>query len=87
MEINGIGTDGMTVELSDDRFNPITGFSGNDAGRVQGKEGLNCRVLWPHRQVRELSGKMVRIHIQMRKTENADPRLFAVYLKTEKFID
>jgi hypothetical protein len=87
MEINGIGTDGMTVELSDDRFNPITGFSGNDAGRVQGKEGLNCRVLWPHRQVRELSGKTVRILIQMKKTENADPRLFAVYLKTEKFID
>ena len=70
----------MRVELTDERFGLLPGYSGPDSGVPQAGEGLESDVSWPAGDPSALSGKSVRIRIHMNRQESLDPRLYAVYL-------
>ncbi|MDF2717291.1 MAG: hypothetical protein K0R28_4216, partial [Paenibacillus sp.] len=66
------------IELSDERFGLIEGFSGESGGYVR-QDGIECPVEWPGDPISRLAGKTVRIRITMDHSGAADPRLYAVY--------
>ena len=73
----------MTVEVSDERFNILEGFSGAKCGMMEVKEGLDCPVIWPDKNISALAGKTVRLRINLKKKEkDSEPRLFAIYLRS-----
>ncbi|MEZ0219348.1 MAG: hypothetical protein ACAH22_03540, partial [Tardiphaga sp.] len=81
--LNAQNADCMTAEISDERFNLLEGLSGAKGGTVNVKEGLDCPVIWPEKDLSALAGKTVRVRITLKKKEkDSEPRLFAIYLRS-----
>jgi len=74
LTINADGVAGLTVELLDEQFQPIPGFT---AGQVAGVVGLDCPVRWKARALPELAGKTVRVQVRL---SGATPRVYAIDL-------
>jgi hypothetical protein len=55
----------MKVELLDERFKLLPGFSGVDAGRVAADGGLDCPVAWPRGDLATLAGRTARILVTL----------------------
>lgn len=72
---------GMSVEISDERFELLPAYSGANAGRTAVASGLDCGVAWAKADLSVLGGRTVRLKINLQKDGAADPRLFAVYLR------
>ncbi|MBS0631998.1 MAG: hypothetical protein JSS11_08805 [Verrucomicrobia bacterium] len=71
----------MDVEIADERFNPLPGYSGAKAGRTSAADGLDCPVVWPA-DFAALAGNTIRFKINLhRGADGAEPRLFAVTLQ------
>ncbi len=79
--LNADAANQLTVELADEQFRPLPGFSGSEAGRTEQEGGFDCPVGWPTKSLAALHGKTVRMQIHFRKQGTASPRLFAVYLR------
>lgn len=77
LRLNADGVSGLSVDLLDEYFQPIAGFSG---GRVTGPDGLDCPVRWRGHALGELGEKSVRVQIQIRRTGEDGPRVYAIYL-------
>ncbi|NQT13646.1 MAG: hypothetical protein HQ582_12915, partial [Planctomycetes bacterium] len=82
MVLNADAAGSMRVELADERFQPLAGFSGASAGTTDVGGGLECPVTWPGGDLARLGGKKVRVRIRFERNEDREPRLFAVYLRT-----
>jgi hypothetical protein len=85
IRLNADGCRGMKVELLDERFQPLAGFSGDDAGRVAADGGLDCPVAWPRGDLARRAGRPARIHLSLDRGADgagdaAAPRLYAVTL-------
>ena len=80
--LNADHTSRMTVEVSDDKFQLLPAYSGAKSGKSAQESGLDCAVAWPAGNLSALGGQTVRFKINFEKVGEADPRLFAVYLKT-----
>jgi hypothetical protein len=85
IRLNADGCRGMKVELLDERFQPLAGFSGDDAGRVAADGGLDCPVAWPRGDLATLAGRTARILVTLDRGADgagdaAAPRLYAVTL-------
>lgn len=78
LKVNADGTQGIRIELSDERFRLISGFSGENSGFVR-EGGLDCPVVWPGDLIGCLAGQTVRIRVSMDNSGAADPKLYAVY--------
>ncbi len=81
--LNAEHTKGMSVEISDERFELLPDYSGANAGRTTQASGLECGVTWSKAATAALGGRTVRFKINLQKDGAADPRLFAVYLRTK----
>lgn len=77
LTINADGVAGITVDLLDEHFRPIAGFTG---GKIAGGDGLDCKVAWPGHALAELSGRTVRVQARLRRIADNLPRLYAVSL-------
>ena len=83
ISINAQSADCMTAEISDERFNLLEGFSGAQSATVSEKEGLDCPMTWPGKDLSSLAGKTIRVRINLKKKEkDSEPRLFAIYLRS-----
>lgn len=80
--LNADGAREMRVEVADERFVPLASFSDREAGRPTRRNGLDCPVKWSKGDLKTLGGKTVRFRIHVNKTSDADPRLYAVYLRS-----
>ena len=47
MALNADAAGSMRVEIADERFQPLPGFSGSDGGTTGVAGGLECPVKWP----------------------------------------
>lgn len=79
--LNADHTSGMTVEISDSRFQLLPGYSGSHGGKSEQESGLDCTVSWTEGDLEALSGRTVRFKINFERNGKKDPRLFAVYLR------
>jgi hypothetical protein len=79
--LNADGADRMTVEVSDASFQMLPEYSGDRAGRSREAGGLDCAVAFPAGSLGALGGRTVRFRVTLKKEGNADPRLFALYLR------
>ncbi len=79
--LNADGTAGLRVEVADERFSPIAGFAGPQAGCVAGPDGLDCPVAWPGHDLAELAGQTVRFRLLFAKSADVTPRLFAASVR------
>ncbi len=79
--LNADHTKGMTVEISDSRFQLLSGYSGVRGGKTERESGLDCAVSWAGGDLAVLGGQTVRFKINIEKDGDKDPRLFAVYLR------
>lgn len=84
LSLNADGADGMRVEIADERFNLLPAFSDANAGSATTSGGLDCPVQWPNGDLSELGGRTVRFRVHVKKTGEAEPRLYAVYLQSNK---
>ena len=75
LTLNADGVAGLTVELLDEQFRPISGFG---AGKVTGPDGLDCPITWPGQGFAELKGRAVRIQVRIRRLDDLSPRLYAL---------
>ena len=83
--LNADGCRGMRVELLDERLQPIEGFSGADAGRVDADGGLDCLVQWATEIPSTMHGRLVRVLVTMQKSGDAQsPQLYAIALKARQ---
>ncbi len=81
--LNADGAKAMRVEISDERFNLHSAYSGAGSGITQTDGGLDCPVKWK-RDLQSLSGNIVRLRIHVERQERSpNPRLYAVYLRTK----
>ena len=80
--LNADGADGMRVEVSDERFQLIPEFSGDQSGVPSAADGLDLPLKWPNGDLRALGGRTVRFRIHVKKQGEAVPRLYAVYLRS-----
>ncbi len=71
----------MKVEISDAAFNLLPEYSGPASGVPQGEGGLDVPVQWFGGDLAALAGQTVRLRIHMEREADADPRLYAVYLR------
>ena len=78
LRINADGTSGIRVELSDERFRLLPGYSGNDSGFVR-QDGLDSPIVWPGEHPGELAGQTVRIRLRLERSDLVEPKLYAVY--------
>ena len=76
--INADGVAGLTVDLLDERFNPVPGFTG---GMVAGPDGLDCSVRWDGHTPAELARQAVRVQVKMANQEAPAPRTYALYVQ------
>lgn len=83
LELNGDRLNAMQVEIADTGFHLLSDFSGKRSGRTQIDGGLDCPVSWPKSNLETLQGKTVRFHIKLTKNADADPRLYAVYIRSQ----
>ena len=81
VSLNADLADRMTVEVTDEQFRPVPGFSGPACGRATAAGGLDCRVRWPAGGLQPLGGRTVRFQVRLRNTEGGQARLYAVYLR------
>ena len=72
----------LSVEISDARFQLLPAYSGARGGHTGRQSGLDCAIAWPEDGLAALGGKTVRFKINFEKEGAADPRLFAIYLRT-----
>lgn len=79
--LNAGGVGGMKVEVAEDRFAMIPGFSGEDAGTAGEADGLDCEVRWAKGDLATLGGRTVRFRVHLRDTGAAPARLYAIYLQ------
>jgi dienelactone hydrolase len=79
--VNGEGLGGLTVEVADERFNPIPTRSAANAGKIPCPAGFDCAVTWPVVDQSELAGQTVRFKIGFKKTPESEPKLYALYLR------
>ena len=74
----------MKVELLDEQFHPIEGFSGGDAGSIAADGGLDCPVIWPRGGLDAVRGRTARVLVTMPRADGepdgAAPRLYAITL-------
>ena len=70
-----------TVEIADEKFGLLPAYSGAKAGHTSVESGLDCAVAFPDGSLAALGGRTVRLKITLEKEGDADPRLFAVYLR------
>jgi hypothetical protein len=80
LSLNADDTDGLRVEIADERFNPLPSFSGDHAGKTSAAKGLDLAVTWPDRSLDELRGRTLRFHILATRRGETGPRLFALNL-------
>ncbi len=80
LRINADGVAGLSVDLLDERCNPIPGFTG---AVVVGPDGLDCPVLWQGHAPTELAGLAVRIRVNLEEHGQLQPRVYAVYLASD----
>ena len=73
----------MTVEISDEKFKLLPGYSGAKAGKSGQESGLDCAIDWSSGDLAALAGQTVRLKINLTKDSETAPRLFAVYLRTD----
>lgn len=81
LSLNGDGARGMRVEIGDERFNLLPQFSGEHAGTTAAASGLDCPVHWAQANLASLAGRTVRLKCHLDRAGDADPRLYALYLK------
>ena len=81
--LNADAAKAMQVEIADARFHLLPDFSGDHSGRAQTAGGLDCPVSWPKGRLATLQGKTVRFRIRLTKSAEADPRLYAVYIRSQ----
>jgi len=78
--LNADGVKGCEVEIADQNFNLLPDYSGAHAGRVAGRDGLDCAVQWPSGTLDALAGRRLRFLIHLNRGDYAEPRLYAVAL-------
>ena len=84
LALNAQDLGGMRVEVADERFSLLPGFSGANAGEATADDGLEQAVRWPGRALSELAGETIRFRIRVARTDvGPEPRLFAAYLDTD----
>lgn len=81
--LNAEQTSGLAVEISDENFQLLPDYSGASCGKAAQESGLDCAVTWPMGNLSSLGGKTIRLKINFSKEADVNPRLFAVYLRTE----
>lgn len=79
LSLNADGMAGIHVDLLDEAFRPIAGFSGDTAGRCDG-DGIERTVRWPGGNLRSLAHRSVRVQVRMAKQNGVSPQVFAIYL-------
>ena len=79
--LNADHADHMMVELLDERFVPLSSFSGAAAGTPGISSGFECPVTWPGGDLAAVGGATIRLRITLRRSGAVEPRLYAVYLK------
>jgi len=83
MAINADGAAGIRVDVADDCFALLPAFPGENSGVASAGADpascLDCPIAW-RQSLAALGGRTVRFRLRLTKTENANPRLFAVYL-------
>lgn len=77
LRINADGVAGLTVDLLDERYQPIPGFTG---GAVASLDGLDCPVRWKGYAMQELAGKPVRVQVNLKRIGETQPRVYALYI-------
>ena len=77
LRVNADGVAALTVDLLDERLQPVDGFIG---GTVTGIDGVDCAVCWPGRSLAELGGRTLRVRVQMSRLGTESPVLYALYL-------
>jgi hypothetical protein len=80
LRLNADGVAGLSVDLLDEKFQPIPGFTG---GAVTGPDGLDCLVSWKGHALAELGGEPVRVQVNLKRTDETQPRVYAVCLIEE----
>ena len=83
LALNADAAKAMQVEIADTGFHLLPDFSGKHSGRTQTAGGLDCPVSWPKGSLATLQGKTVRLRIRLTKSADADPRLYAVYIRSQ----
>ena len=81
--LNADAASSMRVEIADERFQPLAEFSGPNSGITNADGGFECPINWPAERLSSLAGKKVRFRIHFERKENAEPRLYAVYLRPD----
>jgi hypothetical protein len=78
--LNAEGASGMRVEVADERFVPLPGFSAEQSGHTLETGGLDCTVVWPGGDLSSLAGRPVRLRVLLERSASAEPRLYAINL-------
>lgn len=81
LSLNADGVAGMRVEVLDERCAPISEFAGKQAGTTSARDGFDCSVAWSAGGLCQLAGRTVRFKVSMTRTGEAQPRLYAMYLR------
>ncbi|MEN6337055.1 MAG: hypothetical protein ABFE01_22590, partial [Phycisphaerales bacterium] len=81
--LNADAARSMRIELADERFQGLTGFSGPDSGGLDADGGLDCPVKWPRGDIASLAGRKVRLLVHLKKVGSDEPRLYAITVRTK----
>ena len=81
--LNADGAQAMSVEIADEKFGLLQKYSGENTGVIACKDGLDCAVNWPKASLDALVGKTVRLRIQLKKRDQAEPRFYAAYISRD----
>lgn len=81
LELNADDAGGISVEVADERFQPLAGFSGDERGRAEEASGFRIPLRWAGPPLRSLGGRTVRFRFHLQAGAGKSPRLFAVYLQ------
>lgn len=82
LNLNADRADLIRVEILDADSTLLPLYAGDNAGRSDTESGLDCAIAWPSAKLDALAGKDVIFAFHLARQADAEPRLFAAYLKT-----
>ena len=82
LSLNADQPDLISVELCDEHFKPISGFSGDHAAATVPGQGLESKVRWETGHLSRLGGETVRFRFLLRREDDREPRFYAAYLRS-----
>ncbi len=77
LSLNADHNSAISIDLLDEQLRPLPTFT---FGKAQDSDALSSPIHWPSASITQLAGQTIRIRVNLKRENQAEPRMFAMYI-------